>query len=494
MSELTAKREELSVQAHKLYARREIRARWTEKTFQRLILDAKSGADILEIPQVREIVGKLHRWEREHPNSIVGAALVGPPGTGKSTGVEYYLEKMGRPEPIRMDVSQELTRYALFGSPEVQFESDIDRYRKLAERVGSLSEADVLSMVQKHADKLGAALGDMNPEERSVIALASLKEEVDEILRAGGEMDTDAHAKVQALRGALEGLANGQYQSELATQLADITHKNGWRDGMIIHALRHQRPLIIDEFNAAKSWTLLNKLLTSKPGEDYFFADNNESIKIPDWYRIYFTANIGGKYGRFKVQEDLMSRFGKRVIEVDYPPAEDEFMVMVAFVCNAYTEMLRDKVDMYKLGTFVRTVVPKLRAAMNESKQASNPISFRTYREIGETLVTPGPAGTERKSNSVDKAVLESVVNPFAGWEDRTLAKTLVQLMLESDLLLDDESVWPEVTRWTGISHEELQQKKDDMDTDKRRAAADQLLDGAQQAFAARMMASGQGL
>ncbi len=496
LTTLTEMREALSADAHELWGRREVRARWNEHVYRKLILDAKAGEAVLEIPQVIRIANTLRRWEREDGDSLVGGALVGPPGTGKSTGIEYYLEKMGRPRAIRMDMSEELTRYALFGSPEVQFESDIDRYKQLAERVASLTEEDVLNMVKEHTEKLEAALGDMSQEERAVIALATLRGKVDEIIAAGpGVADTETHAHVQALKDALANLAQREYQSELATQLADITHKNGWRDGIIIHALRQQRPLIIDEFNAAKSWTLINKLLSgTKPGESYYFTDNKEEIPIPEWWRIYFTANIGGKYGRRKVQEDMASRFGKKVIEVDYADSSDEFMVMVALICNAYTEILRDTDDVYKLGVFVNEVVPKLRAEMNKAKTPSNPISFRTYHEIGRALVTPGPAGSPRPSTSVDRAIFESVVNPFALWVDRDLVKRLISLMMEADLLIDDEGLWDDIMRWHDISKEELQRRKDEVDHAERRKAADKLIRGAQASFGARMMGAGVGL
>lgn len=459
LHQLQSMREKVHAECEEFWEKPEIRNAWIEQQLAGLVAALIRGDDVLALSSTTRALNTLAQWEAEDPRCIVGGVLVGEPGVGKSTTIEDYLRLKGRKEPVRMDMSEDLTRYSLFGSVDIHAESELDRFKHLTESVAQLKDEEVLDLVRHQSDRLKETMKALSDEERTVVAFAQLQERVAELSESGEE---SLNPQAALLREKLRGIASKAYLSELAKRLADITNKNGWRDGTIIHALRTDRSLIVDEFNKARSWTLINKLLTSKTGEVYEFTDNNEKIPIPSDWRIYFTANIGKKYMRFPISEDLASRFRSRVMEMTSPPAIEEWFLTLATLTDASLQVVRDRTDMYKMQVLVFEAFKQIREAIRSSGASSVPISFRVIREIATKLTTRAHGAVQpRPEMSVDKAVMQSVLSPYVQWEDRSLPRTIAQLLINNNILLDDESIEAEVCKWSGYSKEEIQQRRE---------------------------------
>lgn len=91
---------------------------------EKLISQDQLGEPVLEIPSVTKLMNKLAAWERRHTETPIGGVLIGPPGTGKSLGVEYYLanhpEHRKKGPPIIIDMSQETTEFILLGGEAIE--------------------------------------------------------------------------------------------------------------------------------------------------------------------------------------------------------------------------------------------------------------------------------------------------------------------------------------------------------------------------------------
>ena len=212
-------------------------------------------------------------------------------------------------------------------------------------------------------------------------------------------------------------MAQSAFRTELGNTFAHIVKRNGWRDGVIISALRSGNSIIMDEFNKNKNWSLIYGLLTAKPGEEWYFADNNERIQIPEDWRMYFTANIDRKHGVFEVAEALASRGQAEVMQVGYPPRKEEMLASLVALANPEGDFLRSKEDLGKLYILINEVFPKVRAYI-EGKRQVIPLSYRTIRDIGEKLVqyrdpkTKAPVYQPTKT-SFDQAVYDVMVESY---------------------------------------------------------------------------------
>jgi MoxR-like ATPase len=440
-----------------------------------LLKDFGEGSDVIETPSVITTVNKLHDWETQHQRTTIGGVLVGPPGVGKTTLVHHYLEAKGR-NYVYIDLSEDVTRYLLYGSKDVSFKSTSEQQEALFKKLNDIDPESFDQFIQKNSGLIKNTFG-LNGDEATVVLLSQIDEEIKHVNRAG-DADDELRGKLNVARDKILGLAREKYHKELGTEFSHIVKKNGWRDGVIVAALRRGDNILFDEFNKAKSWSLIYGLMTAKPGEKWYFADNDEWIDIPDNWRMYFTANIGKKHGVYQVAEALASRAGGKVIEVDHPPVSEQMRVSLVSLSNAEGDFQRSKDDLAKLFVLINEVFPSIRKYTADKNQAI-PISYRTIRDLGEKLLLykdpkSGKPVYQPTERTFDQALYEVLIDTYSLYEDKTIPKEIVNLATSSGLLLDD-SVRRQVEQW--ISPEEFKKRQDTFNSPEKKKDFNQIVD-----------------
>lgn len=541
LSELNQRITLLTADCEKQWQKKTTQDRWNERFHDRLRKQRLRGAKVLELPSTIGYLNEIDGVIRDHPNTTIGVCLVGDPGVGKTTLIELYLEKKGR-QCDYLDVSQEVNRYILLGSPEVHIESQLDFYNRMSRQFGDLSDDQMRDMVHENAKKLQAGFTSLTDEEREIMALDMLREDLDQLtaldhlaspelrkllesqdlptvkaaVYAGegafagllsqkkgqlaaeqpslGEdrliafaqravledlenthtsmnLSDDVKARLGKVREGMARVANQKYTTEVANRFAELTKKNGWRDGFVIRALRADHDILFDEYNAAPDWKLLHHLMTSKPGTVYQFGDRGESIPIPPKWRMHFTGNIQTKQGVNKVREALVSRIGGAVIRVEPPPKSEEWMLTDISLQDAngvFTRDFRDKVLLFRL---VNEKFQDIRDYIKKAGAMANivPISHRVIDRICGQLMN---RDTQLPTvNSVDAAVFKELVRPYHNYPDviypsgpgenqSQLPTLIAQALVDIGIGLIPE-MEQEVLAWTGYTKEGLVKKRE---------------------------------
>ncbi len=406
------------------------------------------GEDVVETQSVIHSLNMLHEWETQHQRTTVGGVLVGPPGVGKTTLVRHYLEEKGR-NYVYLDLSEDVTRYMLYGSKSLEFKDPTEYYNKLSDDLRGLDPEKFRDFVSEHSKLLGETLH-LNPDEAAVTAIAQIQES----LQAAEKTKAADVPQLRDLQTKVVNMAEAAFRGELAKKFAHIVKKNGWRDGVITAALRRGDSVLMDEFNKNKNWSLIYGLLTAKPGEDWYFADNDERIPIPDNWRMYFTANIERKHGVFEVPEALASRAEGKVMEIPYPPRKEEMLVSLSALANPDGTFLRSKEDLGKLYTLINEAFPKIRSFL-EGKRQTIPLSYRTIRDLGEKLVLYRDAKNKKplyqaSKMSFDEAVYQVMVESYKQFEGSENPKAVVDMLTSVGILMDDEKLKDKIMGYIG--------------------------------------------
>lgn len=433
-------------QAQELWGDPMVRYFWQKKELEGLLSSFAKGKDVIEIKDVIKDLNLLHEWETQHQRTTIGGVLVGPPGVGKTTLLRHYLEAKGR-NYIYIDLSEDVTRYLLYGSKSLEFKSPAEYHKNLMERLHTLEGAAFKNLVIENSTVMKSVFG-AREDEAVVAAIDQLQED----LAAGKGVSPEIDKEIAEMQAKVNTLAQQAFRAELAQEFAHLVKRNGWRDGAVIAALRRGDSIIFDEFNKNKNWSLLFGLMTAKPGEDWYFADNDEHIKIPDDWRMYFTANIGRKHGGFEVAEALASRAGGKVMEINYPSPKPEMQVALVALSDAEGDLLRSKDDLARLYVLIYEAFPKIRSFIEDQRQVI-PISFRTIRDLAEKLVLQRDPKTgipvyQATAKSFDEAVYEMLVGSYALYEDKTAPKEIVNLLTSVGILLDDRVKDKVVPAW----------------------------------------------
>lgn len=399
------------------------------------ILDGyHSGQDVIETQSVVHNLNQLHDWEQQHRRTTIGGVLTGPPGVGKTTLIRHYLQEKDR-DYVYIDLSEDITRYLLYGSKDIQFKSSAEHHEALVNKLGGLDEEGFRKFVTENADRMEKVFG-LQGDEATIASLNLMQEKLSDGKEAGSDELLKIQKKVREMAGEL-------YRRELATEFSHLVKRNGWRDGVVVAALRRGDSIIFDEFNKNKNWSLLYSLMTAKPGENWYFADNDENITIPDDWRMYFTANIGRKHGGFQVAEALASRAGGKVMETDYPPRKEEMLVGLSALANPDGFWMRSKEDLAKLYVLINEVFPATRQEVENQPQSVS-VSYRTLRDTAEKLISTtdkdGNPVYRATDKSFDEAAFEVMVETQAAlYEDKTVAKKIVDVGTSVGLFLNDE-------------------------------------------------------
>ncbi|KKP33197.1 MAG: hypothetical protein UR22_C0001G0010 [Parcubacteria group bacterium GW2011_GWC2_32_10] len=456
--EIKERVKELQEQSKELWENPMVRYFWQKKEIDKMLEDFSEGKDVVETQSVIKSLNKLNEWEGEHQRTTIGGVLVGPPGVGKTTLVRHYLQEKER-DYVYLDLSEEVTRYMLYGSKAIEFRSPTEYYHQLAADLEGLDEAGLKDFVAEHQEVVKNTFK-VTEGQSAVVLVGQIVEELEKGEKAVKD-DPALSKKLTQLKGKMNELTQTAFRRELAGQFGHLASRNGWRDGVIISALRRGDNIIFDEFNKNKNWSLIYGLMTAKPGENWYFADNDEEIKVPEDWRMYFTANIGAKHGVYPVPEAFASRATGKTLEVGYPPRSEEMKVALCSMSNPEGDILRSKDDLAKLYILVNEVFPKVRKFIEERNQII-PISYRLLRDLGEKLVSYSDPKTKKPvyqptGKSFDEVLYEVMIGSYSVYEDKTVSTEIANICTSVGLMLDD-SIKDKMESWVG--KEELESRK----------------------------------
>ncbi len=441
-----------------------VRYFYNSREMNHLLKAFTDGQDVIETQSIIHDLNKLHEWEQQHQRTTIGGVLVGPPGTGKTTRVHHYLEKKGR-HYVYIDLSEDVTRYLLYGTKAVSFKSPTEYFQTLLSDLNRLDDASFEDFIRENAASFSGVFG-LEGDQATVGMLGAIIETLD-----SEEVPESVREYVPQVKNKIIGLAESRFHGELATQFTRLvsSSRNGWRDGVITAALRRGDSILFDEFNKNKNWSLIYSLMTAKPGEAWYFADNDEYMQIPEDWRMYFTANIGSKHGTFEVPEALASRAEGKILEVDYTPPREEMQTALVAFSNPEGYYKRSQEDLARLFITIHELFPKIRHFL-KGKRQSIPISYRTIRDLGEKLVRYRDPKTklpvyEPTQLSFDEALYDILVEGYALYEDKSIPREVVNLATSMGLLLDD-SVKSKVIGW--ITEETYNDRREVFDKNKK--------------------------
>jgi hypothetical protein len=417
-----------------------VRYFYGQKEMEDIIEGYAKGADVMETQSVIRSLNTLWQWEQEHRNTTVGGILVGPPGVGKTTLLRHYLDRLDRGF-VYVDLSEDVTRYLLYGSKNIEFKNTRDQHTQLISDLKDMNQDQIKSFVVNNAAKIAETLH-LSGDEATAVTVGNFMHEIEEA-NADPATARQLQADIVSVRDKLQSMAEELKQKDIAYNLLTLVKKNGWRDGVVISALRNDQSIIFDEFNKNKNWSLIYGLITAKPGEQWYFADNDEWIDVPKDWRMYFTANIGRRHGVFEVPEALASRAEGKVMEIGYPPRNEEISVALASLANSDGDFLRSRYDLAKLVVLINEVFPRIREYTKDKRQAV-PISYRTIRNLGEKLVRirdpqTGAPVYQPTNKSFDEALYEVLIGTYALYEDKSIPTEIADMAASAGLMLDPE-------------------------------------------------------
>lgn len=433
-AQLRVRKEEIEKELGALWQKPRIRAFEQENQLDTLLKQVHQGAAVIETPSVIERMNTLTEWEQLHTNSTIGGVLVGEPGTGKTTALHHYLEMRGR-KFVYLDLSEEVTRYMLYGTRALESKDYVGNVESLLERISMMSSDEFAQFVSEQSEKIKSTYS-LKGEEAEIVAIAQLEDALK--ARDGSDKEKKlAHAKTKMQ----EFIKRARY-SEIAKQFHTTVHKNGWRDGVIIAALRRGDSVILDEFNKSRDLTAFYGLMTQKPGTDWYFEDNDERIHVPEHWRMYFTGNIGRKHGVHQVPEAVASRAQGKIMEVSVPPLKEEIIVSLALLTDASGTFLRNEEDLTRMMILVKDVLPVIRNLL-KGKEGVLPVSWRTLRFITEKLLITKKEGgvpvTTASDKTFDDALLGVILDAYSIYEDKKLVGEIAEACTNHGLLLSSE-------------------------------------------------------
>ncbi len=409
-----------------------------QATVREFVAALEKGEEVLELPYTVGKLNELREIEDRNPNTTVGAVVVGDPGTGKTTAVRYYLAKSGR-QFSYMDLSKELTRFQTLGSKDVSLESPLADLQRVVEAIDKAPEEQVAMLLESGVKRYGASFAVMVEE-------------------AAGGKDGES-GKAGDKKAVIKRVLERRMADVMADEVYKAGKRNGWRYGFIIDALKRNVCPILDEFNKAQNVDWLWGLMTAQPASDreagpmpgtdeesvkanpkgwYYFADNNEWIRVQEDWRMYFTGNIGSVHQVYNVPPALRSRMEGKVVHFDYPPLREEMMAMHAMICDPDSEFRAPYGVAEGLRILLSEVFPKLRA--KKASEMPQPVSLRTTAGIANQLYDRSTETSRAEGlPDFDRAILVTLLNPYKLQEKPSMPRVIVEMCNNVGLLLSPE-------------------------------------------------------
>lgn len=495
--ELTARKRQLEAEIKQQWeGNSALRQAWLTRERLGFVRAYTRGDAVIETQSVKKLMNELADIEASHTNTIIGAALVGEPGVGKSTVLRHYLEREGR-QAVYIDLSGDVTRYMLFGSPKIELQGDevqkteavIDKLQAILDKEGpegfqrflESSTDTMLELMQATRDFAEYRRQHVDVSASREVAQQAVIEQLIRALSTHQGLDREkAHKAVDIVVNHLRTRRNEELAKQ-ATKLLNGT-QNGWKDGILIHALRKGYDVILDEFTHKEEWTELYDFLQTHPGGEYVLADNSGERIRHKRGKIWFTANIGSKHGGFQTPEALASRIGGQVIEVKAPPATEEESLLLAAITSPEGILLRsdaalggrpsfygpiENKEITDIHRLAAEVLPAIRAELAKQPAAKRiiPVSMRSIRQLGEKLIRAKDPNTglaiyrPNLEYTLDRAVYEVFVRPYALYTDKSLAKSIANTLLQFGFLTSDPTLKGVLLNDVGVGEEEYDKK-----------------------------------
>jgi hypothetical protein len=212
---------------------------------------------------------------------------------------------------------------------------------------------------------------------------------------------------------------------------------NGWRDGIILKALKEGRDIIINEYNNFRlPPDALRQLFQTAYGGEWFFAGTGKKYKI--YSRIYLTANEGSSAEKFFYDTaQITAAFASRLpapIEIELPPQEEELLILQVklsdtnkkFLCNEELNARLYSTQALKNAEFIlqynekelivylfKKVLPQLRALVLKEPKYVPSLDLRHIDRFCRDVVNR--YSRERNNRiSIEEAFIENFCKPFS--------------------------------------------------------------------------------
>jgi hypothetical protein len=474
--EIEKRLDEINSRLKSLWKNELVRYKVYQRYLENLIKQDQFGDPALEIPSVIRTMNKISQWERHHTETPIGAVLIGKPGTGKSMILEHYLavhpEHKKKGPPVIIDMSQETTEFILLGGEAIEitdkativemlkemFDQEKIIEEKLKDKETTEEERKDLSLrkefLRKQIEDLINAFQGQYMEARKKIE--KIKEEnVNELAKRAGKELLNELEKKEIEREAMDKIKdwiNDALIKWQAEELGKIMYGNGWRDGIILKALKEGRDIIINEYNNFRlPPDALRQLFQTAYGGKWFFAGTGE--EYPVYSRIYLTANEGSSaeeffYDTAQVSAAFLSRLPPP-IEVDLPPLEEELLIVQTklsdtnrkFLCNKELEVKLQTIGALKdiefslkynekeliVYLFTKILRQQLRALVSKAPKDIPSLDLRHIDRFCRELVNRYTR--ERTMVSVEEAFIEVFFKPF------TFNSTALEVLSKSGII-----------------------------------------------------------
>lgn len=499
VEELNKRYEEIKKEREDLWEENIVR--YFEHQERRRELIKKRDDEVWGMPSTIHLFNELQRIEDNYAESTIGAVLVGPPGAGKTTAIREFL-KIKKRQMAYIDISGEVSRFTLFGARTIDVSQPLDEYNSLIEEFSTASDEDIKYMIAQgtsyygekftkqfdsNLDALLKATGDKEKEN----IINNFKNKFTETLKS---KKLDEILKKWTDLGGKNGFRYGFLVNALRNNTSIIIDEfNKAEDLTLLHSLMTAMPVSNEEagirpdlreygegmakkyqFSLERLKSLENEL--SKYNESspeykkltsdiqkinqtfeqdfkgwWYFADNNEWIRVPEKWRMYFTGNVGKTFKVHRLSPALASRMSGKVIEMTFPPVEEELEFMDISLSGQNGEYLRSPEDDFALFHLIKDIFPAIRENQEqETRIPTIPVSFRTIKDIAADLVKKETVKDSKTGKfikfysptetNVDRAVFNHLIRPYALYpEAKEMVASYVDTLMNYGFFLSEE-------------------------------------------------------